>query len=31
VNVNERGNETKRTIPVADFANELREIVAARR
>ena len=31
VNVNERGNEAKRTIPVADFAEELRGIVAARR
>jgi threonyl-tRNA synthetase len=31
VNVNERGNEAKRTVPVADFAAELRGIVAARR
>ena len=31
VNVNERGSEAKRTIPIADFAAELREIVDARR
>jgi threonyl-tRNA synthetase len=31
VNVNERGSEAKRTIPVAEFATELREIVDARR
>ncbi|HEY5340508.1 MAG TPA: threonine--tRNA ligase [Candidatus Aquilonibacter sp.] len=31
VNVNERGNEAKRTVPIAAFAAELREIVDARR
>ena len=31
VNVNERGSEAKRTIPVDAFATELREIVDARR
>jgi threonyl-tRNA synthetase len=31
VNVNERGTEAKRTIPVDAFAAELREIVDARR
>jgi threonyl-tRNA synthetase len=30
VNVNERGSDAKRTIPVAEFAEELRGIVAAR-
>jgi threonyl-tRNA synthetase len=31
VNVNERGNDAKRTVPVAEFTEELRAIVAARR
>jgi threonyl-tRNA synthetase len=31
VNVNERGNEAKRTVPIDAFAAELREIVDARR
>ena len=31
VNVNERGNEAKRTVPVDDFAAELRALVDARR
>jgi threonyl-tRNA synthetase len=31
VNVNERGNEAKRTLEILDFASELRDIVAARR
>jgi threonyl-tRNA synthetase len=31
VNVNERGNEAKRTVSVAEFTEELRAIVAARR
>ena len=31
VNVNERGNDVKRTIPIDAFAAELREIVDARR
>jgi threonyl-tRNA synthetase len=31
VNVNERGNEAKRTVPVATFADELGEIVTSRR
>jgi threonyl-tRNA synthetase len=31
VNVNERGSEAKRTVPIADFAAELRDRIAARR
>jgi threonyl-tRNA synthetase len=31
VNVNERGSEAKRTIPIAEFAGELRDRIAARR
>jgi threonyl-tRNA synthetase len=31
VNVNERGNEAKRTVPIEAFAAELRELVDARR
>jgi threonyl-tRNA synthetase len=31
VNVNERGKDVKRTIPIDAFAAELREIVDARR
>jgi threonyl-tRNA synthetase len=31
VNVNERGNDQKRTVPVADFASELRDVVATKR
>jgi threonyl-tRNA synthetase len=31
VNVNERGNDAKRTLPILDFASELRDIVDARR
>ena len=31
VNVNERGNDAKRTVPVDAFAAELRETVDARR
>jgi threonyl-tRNA synthetase len=31
MNVNERGNDAKRTVPVAEFTEELRAIVVARR